>query len=70
MRITDNEVTNYRGFTGNAFRLILEQGQYLLIYGKKDAGNESLEKEIDAIVFRLSALTPEEIKLVEETTPK
>jgi energy-coupling factor transporter ATP-binding protein EcfA2 len=42
MRITAVEIANYRGFAGDSFRLALEQGENLLVYGENGAGKSSL----------------------------
>ena len=42
MRITGVEIANYRGFAGDSFRLTLEQGENLLVYGENGAGKSSL----------------------------
>ncbi len=42
MRITGVEIANYRGFSGDSFRLVLEQGGNLLVYGENGAGKSSL----------------------------
>ena len=34
MRITGIEIANYRGFAGDSFKLPLEQGENLLVYGR------------------------------------
>jgi energy-coupling factor transporter ATP-binding protein EcfA2 len=42
MRFTGVEIANYRGFAGDSFRLILERGENLLVYGENGAGKSSL----------------------------
>jgi energy-coupling factor transporter ATP-binding protein EcfA2 len=42
MRITGIEIANYRGFAGDSFKLALEQGENLLVYGENGAGKSSL----------------------------
>jgi energy-coupling factor transporter ATP-binding protein EcfA2 len=42
MRITGVEIANYRGFAGESFRLPLENGENLLVYGENGAGKSSL----------------------------
>ncbi len=42
MRITGVEIANYRGFAGESFKLSLEHGQNLLVYGENGAGKSSL----------------------------
>jgi energy-coupling factor transporter ATP-binding protein EcfA2 len=42
MRITGVEIANYRGFAGDSFRLTLDQGENLLVYGENGAGKSSL----------------------------
>ena len=42
MRITGVEIANYRGFAGDSFRLALEHGENLLVYGENGAGKSSL----------------------------
>ncbi|HXC36836.1 MAG TPA: AAA family ATPase, partial [Candidatus Acidoferrales bacterium] len=41
MRITGVEIANYRGFAGDSFRLPLEHGENLLVYGENGAGKSS-----------------------------
>jgi len=41
MRITGIEIANYRGFAGDSFRLTLNQGENLLIYGENGSGKSS-----------------------------
>jgi energy-coupling factor transporter ATP-binding protein EcfA2 len=42
VRITGIEIANYRGFAGDSFKLALEQGENLLVYGENGAGKSSL----------------------------
>lgn len=42
MRFTGVEIANYRGFAGDSFRLTLEHGENLLVYGENGAGKSSL----------------------------
>lgn len=42
MRITGVAIDNYRGFAGESFRLTLEHGENLLVYGENGAGKSSL----------------------------
>ncbi|MBU6410346.1 MAG: AAA family ATPase, partial [Verrucomicrobia bacterium] len=41
MRITGIEIANYRGFAGDSFKLSLEKGENLLVYGENGAGKSS-----------------------------
>ncbi|HNQ74384.1 MAG TPA: hypothetical protein PKN95_12370 [Verrucomicrobiota bacterium] len=41
MRITGVEITNYRGFAGDSFRLPLAAGENLLVYAENGGGKSS-----------------------------
>lgn len=51
MRITAIEIANYRGFAGDSFRLALEEGENLLVYGENGAGKSSLYNSLKDFLY-------------------
>lgn len=54
MRITGVEIANYRGFAGDSFRLTLEHGENLLVYGENGAGKSSLYNTLKEFLYAAS----------------
>jgi len=63
MRITGVEIANYRGFAGDSFRLTLEQGENLLVYGENGAGKSSLYNTLKDF---LHAATNRHVNIVQQ----
>lgn len=63
MRITGVEIANYRGFAGDSFRLTLEQGENLLVYGENGAGKSSLYNTLKDF---LHAATNKHVNIVQQ----
>ena len=51
MRITGIEIANYRGFAGDSFKLSLEHGENLLVYGENGAGKSSLYNSLKDFLY-------------------
>jgi energy-coupling factor transporter ATP-binding protein EcfA2 len=54
MRITGVEIANYRGFAGDSFRLSLEHGENLLVYGENGAGKSSFYNTLNDFLYAAS----------------